>query len=108
MAIALGVNRGLILLAPFRASSGRDALRRATGNVAYFGPKFYIFVHQNHGTRVDLQWRVAERYFSFSLEDNHETGKLVPVTVAGQCSLLPQRICCSSFACMAPSTNDKS
>jgi len=53
-------------------------------DVAYFGPKFYIFVHQDHGTRVDLQWRVTQRYFSFSLEENHGRGRLVPVMVAGR------------------------
>jgi hypothetical protein len=53
-------------------------------DVAYFGPKFYTFVHQDHGTRVDLQWRVSERYFSFSLEENRGRGRLVPVTVAGR------------------------
>jgi len=53
-------------------------------DVAYVGPKYYTFVHQNHGTRVDLQWRVAERYFSFSLDDNHGASKLVPVIVAGR------------------------
>jgi len=53
-------------------------------DVAYLGPKFYIFVHQDHGTRVDLQWRVTQRYFSFSLEENHGRGRLVPVMVAGR------------------------
>jgi hypothetical protein len=53
-------------------------------DVAYFGPKFYTFVHQDRGTRVDLQWRVTERYFSFSLDDNQGRGRLVPVTLAGR------------------------
>ena len=52
--------------------------------MAYFGPSFYTFVHQDHGTRVDVQWRVTEKYFSFSLEDNRRKGRLVPVTVAGR------------------------
>jgi putative nucleotidyltransferase-like protein len=38
-------------------------------DVAYVGPKFYTFVHQDHGTRVDLQWRVTQRFFSFSPEN---------------------------------------
>jgi len=53
-------------------------------DVAYLGPKFYIFVHQDHGTRVDLQWRVTQRYFSFSLEENQGRERLVPVMVAGR------------------------
>jgi len=53
-------------------------------DVAYVGPKFYVFVHPDHGTRVDLQWRVTQRYFSFSLEEYHGSGRLVPVMVAGR------------------------
>ena len=53
-------------------------------DVAYVGPKFYVFVHRDHGARVDLQWRVTQRYFSFSLEENHGRGRLVPVMVAGR------------------------
>ena len=51
-------------------------------DVAYFEPKFYFFVHQDQGKRVDLQWRVTDRYFSFSLEGGR--GRLVPVMVAGR------------------------
>ena len=51
-------------------------------DVAYFGPKFYTFVHRDHRTRVDLQWRVTEKYFSFSLEDSHGRNRFVPVTIA--------------------------
>jgi len=53
-------------------------------DVAYVGPKFYVFVHQDHGATVDLQWRVTQRYFSFSVEENHGRGGLVPVMVAGR------------------------
>ena len=49
-------------------------------DVTYFEPNCYIFGHQDHGTRVDLQWRVTDRYFSFSLEGG--SGRLVPVMVA--------------------------
>ena len=52
--------------------------------VAYLGPSFYTFIHKDHGTRVDVQWRVTEKYFSFSLEDNQGSDRLVPVTVAGR------------------------
>jgi len=51
-------------------------------DVTYFEPNCYIFGHQDHGTRVDLQWRVTDRYFSFSLEGGR--GRLVPVMVAGR------------------------
>ncbi len=53
-------------------------------DVAYFEPRLYTFVHRDHGTRVDLQWRVTEKYFSFSLEENPGRDRLVPVTVAGR------------------------
>ena len=53
-------------------------------DVAYFEPNFYVFGHQHHGARVDLQWRVTDRYFSFSLEENYGRGGLVPVMVAGR------------------------
>ena len=53
-------------------------------DVAYLEPEFYTFVNQDRGTRVDLQWRVAERYFAFSLEENPGRNRLVPVTVAGR------------------------
>jgi putative nucleotidyltransferase-like protein len=52
--------------------------------VAYSEPKFYIFVHKVHRTRVDLQWRIAQRYFSFSLEKNQGRERLIPVMVAGR------------------------
>jgi len=53
-------------------------------DVAYFEPNFYVFGHQHHGARVDLQWRVTDRYFSFSLEEDYGRGGLVPVMVAGR------------------------
>jgi Uncharacterised nucleotidyltransferase len=53
-------------------------------DVAYFEPRLYTFLHRDHGTRVDLQWRVTEKYFSLSLEENPGRDRLVPVTVAGR------------------------
>ena len=53
-------------------------------DVAYLEPGLYTFVNRDRGTRVDLQWRVAERYFAFSLEENPGRDRLVPVTVAGR------------------------
>ena len=50
-------------------------------DVAYLGPQFYTFVHPDRGTRIDVQWRLTRKYFSFSLEDGQGRGRLVPVTV---------------------------
>jgi hypothetical protein len=52
--------------------------------VAYLGPKFYVFVHENRGIRVDLQWRVTETYFSFSLDRKRLQDQLAPVSIAGR------------------------
>ena len=52
--------------------------------VAYVGPKFYIFVHPGRRIIVDLQWRVTEQYFSFSLDRDALWSRLVPVSLAGR------------------------
>jgi len=53
-------------------------------DVAYLEPKYYVFVHPNRGVRVDLQWRITERYFSFSLHKDPLWERLVRVSVAGE------------------------
>jgi Uncharacterised nucleotidyltransferase len=64
--------------------SGSDYGDRDNENVAYLGPKFYTFVHANRRVRVDLQWRVAETYFSFSLDKESLWERLARVSVAGE------------------------
>src|SRR5262245_20468525 len=53
-------------------------------DVAYLEPRLYTFVNRDRATSVDLQWRVADRYFSFALEENPGRDRLIPVTVAGK------------------------
>ena len=76
---------GLLASLGYQPTTGKGvALEQDPEDVAYVGPKFYVFVHRDHGARVDLQWRVTQRYFSFSLEENHARGRLVRVMVAGR------------------------
>jgi Uncharacterised nucleotidyltransferase len=56
-------------------------------HVAYLWPRFYVFVHRDHRTRVDLQWRIAERYFAFSLDSEPLWNRLVPVSLGGRAVL---------------------
>src|SRR5262245_28486507 len=56
-------------------------------DVAYLEQRLYTFAHRDRETRVDLQWRLADRYFSFSLEENPGRDRLIPVTVAGRSML---------------------
>jgi len=41
----------------------------ADGDVAYRRPSYYTFYRADGRCRVDLQWRMADRFFAFSLED---------------------------------------
>jgi len=53
------------------------------GQVAYLGPQYYTFDRLDGLSRVDLQWRITEQYFAFSLDKDHLWNRLVPVSVAG-------------------------
>ena len=52
--------------------------------VAYVGPAFHTFYRPDGRSRVDLQWRVTDQYFSFSLDDEHSWQRLAPVPVGGR------------------------
>ena len=51
--------------------------------VAFLGPKYYAFFKTERQIRVDLQWRLTESYFSFSLDRKELWQRLVPVSIAG-------------------------
>jgi len=54
------------------AHDGAEATRRSIasdGDVAYRGPSYYAFYRADGRCRVDLQWRMAGRFFSFTLDD---------------------------------------
>jgi len=51
--------------------------------VAFLGPQYYTFFKTERQIRVDLQWRLTESYFSFSLDRKELWQRLVPVSVAG-------------------------
>ncbi len=52
--------------------------------VAFLGPKFYVFRRQDGRSTVDLQWRITEQYFSFSLDKERLWERLAPVSIAGK------------------------
>ena len=52
--------------------------------VAFLGPQFYVFVKPERQIRVDLQWRITESYFAFSLDREGLWERLVPVAFAGK------------------------
>jgi len=53
-------------------------------DVAYLGPNYYVFIQHDRGIRIDLQWRITERYFSFSLDSERLWERLAPVSIAGK------------------------
>ena len=50
----------------------------------FHGPKYYTFSRPDGRSRVDLQWRITERYFSFSLDKEHLWQRLDPVPIAAR------------------------
>jgi hypothetical protein len=52
--------------------------------VAYLGPNYYVFVQHDRGIRIDLQWRITERYFSFSLDNERLWERLASVSIGGK------------------------
>lgn len=53
-------------------------------DVAYLGPNCYVFAQPERGVRIDLQWRITEKYFSFSLDNERLWERLVPVSIGGK------------------------
>ena len=54
------------------------------GDVAYLGPSHYPFYRRDGRCRVDLQWRMADQYFSFSLDGEGAAWDFVDVSLAGR------------------------
>ncbi len=52
--------------------------------VAFLGPQYYTFCKPESRIRVDLQWRITESYFSFSLDRERLWERLVPLSIAGR------------------------
>jgi hypothetical protein len=61
-----------------------DDLEHDHEEVAYLEPNFYAFVQPDRQIRIDLQWRVTETYFSFSVDDDRLWNRLAPVLIAGK------------------------
>jgi hypothetical protein len=61
-----------------------DDLEHDHEEVAYLEPNHYAFVEPRRQIRIDLQWRVTQTYFSFSLEGDRLWNRLVPVSIAGK------------------------
>jgi hypothetical protein len=61
-----------------------DDLEHDHEQVAYLEPNFYAFFQPDRKIRIDLQWRVTETYFSFSLDDERLWERLAPVSIAGK------------------------
>jgi hypothetical protein len=52
--------------------------------VAYRGAQYYTFNRSDRRSKVDLQWRIAQQYFSFSIDQERLWERLAPVCVAGR------------------------
>src|SRR5215470_5053411 len=79
---------GLILSHGYRGGAEDDnPLENDHEDVAYLGPRYYTFFHPDRRVRVDLQWRVAEQYFSFSLDKEQLWRRLVAVSIGGRAVL---------------------
>jgi hypothetical protein len=56
----------------------------ADGDVAFRGPGYHTFYRADGRCRVDLQWRMAERFFAFSLEGDEPGWDFVSMPIAGR------------------------
>jgi hypothetical protein len=56
----------------------------ADGDVAYRRPSYYTFYRADGRCRVDLQWRMADRFFAFSLEGDTAAWDFATVPIAGR------------------------
>ncbi len=66
---------------------GAEATARAIaldGDVAYRGPSYYTFYRRDGRCRVDLQWRMADRFFSFSLDGAADDWQFAELPLAGR------------------------
>jgi hypothetical protein len=79
---------GRLLVACGYQSSSIDSDAQREDNdieqVAFREPKFYVFRRQDGRGKVDLQWRITEQYFSFSLDKNRLWERLALVSIAGK------------------------
>jgi len=77
---------GELLVAHGYQSAGArfDHLEHDHDEVAYLDASHYLFIQPEHEICIDLQWRVADRYFSFSLDDDGLWKRRVSVSVAGK------------------------
>lgn len=66
------------------AAHAEDLEENDHEEIAYLGPGYYVFIQHERKIRVDLQWRITERYFSFSLDDEHLWERLAPLSLAGK------------------------
>src|SRR5688572_5621224 len=56
----------------------------ADGDVAYRRPSYYTFYRADGRCRVDLQWRMADRFFAFTLEGQTAAWEFATVPIAGR------------------------
>jgi hypothetical protein len=56
----------------------------ADGDVGYRRPSYYTFYRADGRCRVDLQWRMADRFFAFSLEGDTASWDFATVPIAGR------------------------
>lgn len=56
----------------------------ADGEVAYRGPSYYTFYRADGRCRIDLQWRMADRFFAFSLDAGPAVWDFGRVPLAGR------------------------
>ncbi len=52
--------------------------------IAFLGPQYYTFNRVDGRGRVDLQWRITQEYFSFSLDDERLWDRLAAVSIGGK------------------------
>lgn len=73
--------RRLMLSLGYRSKS--PAPEDEPDHAAFRAPNHYIFLRPDGLSRVDLQWRIAEPYFSFSLDRDQLWGGLMPIALPG-------------------------
>lgn len=92
--LALREFRDLDILVPKRDILRAKSLLTAQGyqpvlqlpdgeDISYLQAKDYIFVREDGGVRVDLQWRITGMAFSFPLDADRLKNHLKPVSLAG-------------------------
>jgi len=82
----LFISQGYRLTAQLRGADG-DTIPQEYGfdprEAAYLDPKYYIFTSDDGRVRVDLQWRITRRSFSFSLDTEYLWERAEPLSFAG-------------------------